>query len=52
MAGFADVCVGVVMGGAFALVPGLCRGEEVRSAGGVVGWVMDVRVCVRVGGGI
>ena len=41
MAGLADVCVGVVMGGAFALVPGLCMGEEVGSTGGLMGWLMD-----------
>ena len=37
MAGFVDVCVGVVMGGAFALVPGLCMGGEVGSTGGLMG---------------
>ena len=37
MAGLVDVCVGVVMGGAFALVPGLCMGEEGRSIGGLMG---------------
>ena len=37
MAGLVDVCVDVVMGGAFSLVPGLCRGEEVRSVGGLMG---------------
>ena len=35
--GWIDVCVGVVMGGAFALVPGLCMDEEVRSTGGLMG---------------
>ena len=37
MAGLVDVCVGVVLGGVFALVPGLCMGEEVRSIGGLMG---------------
>ena len=37
MAGLVGVCVGVVMGGAFALVPGLCMGEEVGSTGGLMG---------------
>ena len=35
--GLVGVCVGVVMGGAFALVPGLCLGEEVRSIGRLMG---------------
>ena len=37
MAGLVDVCVGVVLGGVFALVPCLCMGEEVRSIGGLMG---------------
>ena len=37
MAGLVDVCVGAVMGGAFALVPCFCMGEEVRSTGGLMG---------------
>ena len=37
MAGLVDVCVGAVMGGAFALVPGLCLGGEVGWTGGLMG---------------
>ena len=37
MAGLLDVCVGVVMGGAFALAPGLCMGEELWLIGGLLG---------------
>ena len=41
MAGFVDVFVGVVMGGAFAFVAGLCMVEEVRSIGGLMGWLVN-----------
>ena len=37
MARLVDVCVGVVMGGAFAFAPGLCMGEEVGLVGGLMG---------------
>ena len=37
MAGLVDVCVGVVMGGAFASGPGLCMGEEVGLVGVLMG---------------
>ena len=36
-----DVCVGVVMGGAFAFAPGLCMGEEVGLVGGLMGLFME-----------
>ena len=37
MAGLVDVCAGVVMGGAFAFVAGLCMGEEVGPIVGLMG---------------
>ena len=41
LARLVDVFVGVGMGGAFALAPGLCMGEEVWLIGGLMGWLMD-----------